>query len=166
METEREISLLGKHTGSASMFLFCIETRYLLLIVTGPTEFNTEWIHNLPDINEKWFIAGDFNAHSSFWNKGCQTVSCNRFVENIVDSNLYLLNDGSITRIPDISSHRPSATDPTLLSPILASECKWSTYDDTLGSDHIPIIIDFNEQLESHDATTDNIPSYLSLIHI
>ena len=62
-----------------------------------PDELNTEWIKSLQDWNDKWLIGGDFNAHSPFGEKGCLHVTSNRFVENIVDSSLYLLNDGSFT---------------------------------------------------------------------
>ena len=51
-------------------------------------------------------ILGDFNAHAPFGEKGCATVTSNRLVDNIVDSRLFLLNDGSITRIPDVSTHK------------------------------------------------------------
>lgn len=125
----------------------------------GPNELNTEWLHTLQD-KEKWLIAGDFNAHSPFWDKDCASVTSNRFVENIVDSCLFMLNDGRITRIPDISTHTASAIDLTLVSPALAPECNWNTFNDTLGSDHLPIIITFNEMTESYESDVDKIPKY------
>ena len=42
---------------------------------------------------------------------GCTLVTCNRLVDNIVDSSLCLLNDGRITRIPDVSTHKATAID-------------------------------------------------------
>ena len=68
----------------------------------GPDELNTEWIKSPQDGHDKWLIqviGGAFNAHSPFWKKGCLHVTSNRFVENIVDSSLYVLNDGSFTII-------------------------------------------------------------------
>ena len=51
-----------------------------------------------PDnINTEWLIAGDFNAHSPSWEKDCLLTTSNRLVENIIDSSLYMLNDGSVT---------------------------------------------------------------------
>ena len=73
---------------------------------------------------------------------GCTSVTCNRLVENIVDSSLCLLNDGRITRIPDVSTHKATAIDLSLVTPDLAVNCTWDTEDDCLGSDHLPIIID------------------------
>ena len=126
----------------------------------GPNDHNTEWIRSLQFQNEKWIVAGDFNAHSTFWNPNCETVTSNRFIENIVDSSLYLLNDGSITRIPDISHHRASAIDLTFISPELATTCTWTTFDDTLGSDHIPIITTLNDTMPIPDPNQDKIPKY------
>lgn len=132
----------------------------------GPNDQNTEWmrIFSFDDqLNGKWLIGGDFNAHSPFWEKKCELCSNNRFVENIVDSNLILLNDGSITRIPDISKHRATAIDLTLTSPEIAPLCSWETYEDSLGSDHLPIQINISLNRNpnpSHDRTKDTIPKY------
>ena len=126
----------------------------------GPNEFNTEWLRSLQDTHEKILVAGDFNAHAPFWDKECTSVSSNRFVENVVDSSLCLLNDGSITRIPDIATHKPSALDLSFISPVLVPSCKWATHDDTLGSDHLPIIITINEKPELADQQRDKLPKY------
>ena len=84
---------------------------------------------------------GDFNAHAPFGENGCTSVTCNRLVENIVDSSLCLLNDGRITRIPDVSTHKATAIDLSLVTPDLAVNCTWYT-EDCLGSDRLPIIIE------------------------
>ena len=85
---------------------------------------------------------GDFNAHAPFGENGCTSVTCNRLVENIVDSSLCLLNDGRITRIPDVSTHKATAIDLSLVTPDLAVNCTWYTEEDCLGSDRLPIIIE------------------------
>lgn len=126
----------------------------------GPSDQNTDWIKHLTD-SEKWVIAGDFNSHSSLWEKDCKVATNNRFVENIIDSPLYLLNDGSITRVPDVSQHKPTAIDLTLISASLALDCKWETLDDTLGSDHIPIVVTFNKESCSNiERTSDTVPKF------
>ena len=113
----------------------------------GPNDFNTEWLKSLQDQQPgKWVISGDFNAHSPFWENNCSIVTSNRLVENIVDSSFYLLNDGSVTRIPDVSKHRATAIDLTLVSPELVPSCSWETHRDSLGSDHVPIIITMAEK--------------------
>ena len=126
----------------------------------GPNDENTEWLHTMQESNNKWLVLGDFNAHSPFWDNDSTSITSNRFVENIVDSCLYLLNDGKITRIPDISHHRASAIDLSFISPVLAPNCKWETHTDTLGSDHLPLIITFNDQSVQNDNNKDTVPKY------
>lgn len=126
----------------------------------GPKENNTDWLKTI-DMKKKWMILGDFNAHSPMWDISGPSVTSSRLVENILDSNLVLLNDGSITRIPDISSHRASAIDLSLVSPNLAINCSWETSDDCLGSDHIPINILVNDiKIDECQVTEDIIPNF------
>ena len=75
----------------------------------GPKGDNTDWLKDIALSNKSYVIMGDFNAHAPFWENGCTSVTCNRHVENIVDSSLCLLNDGRITRIPDVSTHKATA---------------------------------------------------------
>ena len=53
------------------------------------------------------------------------TATRNRLVENIEDSSLCLLNDGRITRIPDVSTHKATAVDLSLVTPDLAVNCTY-----------------------------------------
>ena len=124
----------------------------------GPDETNSEWLRSI-DMNESWFILGDFNVHSYLWDKGCQNNSNNRFVENVLDSGCVILNDGRITRIPDTATHQPSAIDLSLVSPNLAVNCNWEVGNDSLGSDHLPIIITLNEKIDVQ-VENDKVPKY------
>ena len=54
--------------------------------------------------NKNYVIVGYFSAHAPFGENWCASVTCNRLVENIVDSSLCMLNDSRITRIPDVST--------------------------------------------------------------
>jgi hypothetical protein len=104
---------------------------------------------------------GDFNAHAPFWDRLRTQVSSNRFLQNIIDSNLVLLNDGRITRIPDVFYHSPSAIDLSLVSPDLAVNTDWEVHDDCLGSDHLPIIITVNFVMHDQtDQRDDKIPKF------
>ena len=93
--------------------------------------------------NEQFLILGDFNAHHSYWNTniveskrgGQKLYNC------IIESSLTLLNDGSFTRIPDRVNDSSTALDLSFISANLAPACQWMIQDDTLGSDHLPIII-------------------------
>jgi ribonuclease HI/exonuclease III len=126
----------------------------------GPKDDDTDWLKHLTLSGGSWLIVGDFNAHAPFWEHGCSVVSSNRLIENIVDSHLFLLNDGSYTRIPDISTQRPTAIDLSFISPTLAVNCTWCVYDDSLGSDHLPIIINLNEEIVDDDPSEDIIPKF------
>jgi exonuclease III len=98
----------------------------------GPKDDNSDWLKQLETVNTKWLIMGDFNAHSTLWDNECSSNVNNRFVDNVSDSNFYLLNDGSITRVPDISVHRPSAIDLSLISIDLTIKYRWETFSETL----------------------------------
>jgi ribonuclease HI len=124
----------------------------------GPKENNTDWIKILSDKDkENWVILGDFNAHSPMWERNCNSNTCNRFVETVTSSNFVLLNDGSFTRIPDVANHRPTAIDLSFVSPSLAIDCDWSVGDDCLGSDHLPITIVLNEELNNGDERIEDV---------
>ena len=120
----------------------------------GPNPGNLDWIDYINQSSSSWLITGDFNSHSSYWDSTCVKTSHVDFENKLLSSNLVILNDGRFTRVPEVKGHRPPALDLSLLSPKLADLCTWDIYDDTLGSDHYPIIIDINdyeEQLDEED---------------
>ena len=126
----------------------------------GPDSTNTEWLKHFHDQRDNWIIGGDFNAHAPFWDKNCKNITSNRLIENIIDSNLYLLNNGHVTRVPDIPTHKPAAIDLTLISPSLAPNAVWQTEDDLLGSDHIPILLTLNFIAEVDAMPQDSLPKF------
>ena len=127
----------------------------------GPKSDNTDWIKDIALSNKSYVIVEDFNAHAPFWENGCTSVTCNRLVEDIVDSSLCLLNDGRITRIPDVSTQKATAIDLSLVTPDLAVNCTWYSEEDCLGSDHLPIIIELNENIKDDEPEDeDKIPKY------
>jgi len=117
----------------------------------GPKGDNTGWIKDIVLSNKNYAIVGEFNVYAPFWENGCTSVTCNRLVENIVDSSLCLLNDGRITRIPDVSTLKATAIDLSLVSPDLAVNCAWYTEEDCLGSKHLPIIIELYENIKDDE---------------
>jgi len=139
----------------------CIINVISVYFPRGPKDENTDWIKNINFNNKNWAIMGDFNAHSSLWEKDCSSTTSNRLVENIVDSPLLLLNDCSITRVPDSNTQRPTAIDLSLLSACLAVDSNWYVVDDCLGSDHLPIIIEINDITTNEDSKLDDkIPKF------
>ena len=127
----------------------------------GPKSGNTDWLKDIALSNKSYVIVGDFNAHAPFWENGCTSLTCFTLVENIVDSSLCLLNDGRITRIADVSTHKATAIDLSLVTPGLAVNCTWYTEEDCLGSDHLPIIIELNENIKDDEwEDEDKIPKF------
>nr|CAI5844170.1 unnamed protein product [Callosobruchus analis] len=57
---------------------------------------------------------------------------------------MVILNNGDATRIPRINEQK-SAVDVTLVSAVFALKCNWQIIHDTLGSDHLPILIDIEQ---------------------
>ena len=107
----------------------------------GPKQENTDWIKNFEFKNRNCLIMGDFNAHSTFWEPSCTRSTCNRFVDNILNSKFVLLDTGEIIGVPYVAQHRPSAIDLSLATSSLSKDCIWEPLDDTLGSDHRPIYL-------------------------
>ena len=118
----------------------------------GCNKINTEWILDV-DEGKKWLFVGDFNARHSNWNHASNQEKC-KLADDIDESHFVLLNDGSITRIPDNTNHKPSVVDLSFISPQLSPSTTWETHIDSLSSDHLPIFI--NIQDDSIQSVDDN----------
>ena len=119
---------------------------------------HTKWIADLDTQNKDWIILGDFNAHHSDWG-GENTIARgggNHLAQHIIDSDLILLNDGSITRLPHRFGDNPSAIDLTLITPGIGQQTTWNVHDDDLGSDHIPIEICISRTLDKANISQEN----------
>lgn len=85
-------------------------------------------------------FGGDFNAHHRLWScksdrRGDQIMqACN-------ESEMIPINDGSVTRIATRQGHENTSPDITFISGNLFPTCAWSTINETLGSDHLMVII-------------------------
>jgi len=80
--------------------------------------------------------AGDFNGHHSAWGSSQCNYRGNLIYSCLSTFNLYLLNNGSHTRI-NRPPHVLSALDISLVSSKLLWSSDWSTMDNAFGSDHI-----------------------------
>lgn len=108
-----------------------------------------------------WIVAGDFNIHHSMWCKNFKGASpAVEQAESIMNSNLILLNNGELTRVPDVANHSPSAIDLTLVSPDIHSDVAWTIGDDSLGSDHLPITIEYEVGFTETQNTLPRAPKY------
>ena len=59
--------------------------------------------------------------------------------------NLVCINNGEGTII-NLTQGTTSCLDITLTSANIAAKCNWYTLDDTWGSDHYPIMIEYNQK--------------------
>ncbi|EFN62498.1 RNA-directed DNA polymerase from mobile element jockey [Camponotus floridanus] len=103
-------------------------------------------------------ITGDFNAHRVSW--GCNhnnTVGIS-LLNSSQEFSLFPINDGTPTYI-SYSVHSSSVIDLTFVSSSLTPYCTWNSYDDTMGSDHIPTIISFSLPIQSRSFFSHKLPS-------
>ena len=115
-----------------------------------------EWLKTLSD---KYIILGDFNSHSRMWDPLVNIPdSGGKILEDILEENINicLKNDGSFTRIPDISGQKPSVIDLTMCSTSLYFNLSVDTLPDPLGSDHLPIKITYDKQPKVFENNTGN----------
>jgi len=98
----------------------------------------------LPNI----ILLGDLNAHSALLGGKTSSVTGKELEEIIDSNNLVALNDGSGTHLKQ--NGELSAIDVTLASSNLAAKCDWKVHENTMGSDHFPIITSINEQIEEN----------------
>ena len=113
-------------------------------------EINEKELENLIEQLPKPFILlGDFNSHNILW--GCkQTNPKGNKIEHLINkNNLCLLNRKEQTYI-NPSNGSTSSIDLTLCDPTSFMDYTWNTYKDTCGSDHYPIIIDMNNNIQDH----------------
>uniref|UniRef100_A0A1B0D7L8 Endonuclease/exonuclease/phosphatase domain-containing protein n=1 Tax=Phlebotomus papatasi TaxID=29031 RepID=A0A1B0D7L8_PHLPP len=88
----------------------------------------------------KFVILGDFNAYSTLWG-GESSNRWGQMIETWAEEHeLTVLNDGRFTRVA-CPPNSCSAIDLSIVSSNLAVDCVWDLYENTLGSDHIPILL-------------------------
>ena len=111
---------------------------------------NKDEVNWLNDIKGgRYIIVGDFNAHSNLWDFRVRNSDLGgRILDEILENNTYLClkNDGSITRTPQREGENPTAIDLTFCSISMYFKLTFDTFPDSLGSDHLPIIITYDEK--------------------
>ena len=120
-------------------------------IYLPPNEpINENELENLTkQLTKPFILLGDFNSHNTIW--GCkQTNPKGNKIENLINKNdLCLLNQKEPTYI-NASNGSTSAIDLTLCDPTSFLDYTWKTHKDTCGSDHYPIIINTNNNIQNH----------------
>jgi len=93
-------------------------------------------------------VLGDFNAHSTLWGDN-KVDRRGKLVENVIlKHNLSLLNDGSKTYFHP-GTGTSTAIDLSICSPSIFLDLQWSVGDDLCGSDHAPIFINYNNNINT-----------------
>nr|KAG5696680.1 hypothetical protein BaRGS_012049 [Batillaria attramentaria] len=121
-----------------------------------------DWLKNLgtrtADARRTWVVAGDFNASHRLWDPDATTAGGMHLANAVLESNLSILNDCSVTRIGQ-GGQRNSAIDITLASPALCLEATWETGDDNMQSDHLPIHITLDQAVPT-EVEVNSDPKY------
>lgn len=122
------------------------------------SEAQVTWLKQLNSDQSNWVVAGDFNVSHRLWDPSVRDGG-EHLANTISDSNLALLNDGSLTHIGQ-TGQRNSAIDLSLATPGISLDAYWETGDDHLQSDHLPIHLVLGN-VEPASAETDQTPKYL-----
>ena len=103
---------------------------------------NAEIFHTIFAIKDN-IIVGDLNSHSSLW--GSATTNANgRLIETLLeDHQLTTMNTGEGTFIKPCSEGY-SPLDLTIVPMDLAVKARWEVLQESLGSDHLPVLTTFN----------------------
>lgn len=88
-------------------------------------------------------ITGDFNAHHTSWGSHHSDSSGKLLLESSQEHHFFPINDGTPTRLSH-PRNSPSVIDLTFVSSSTTPFAFWESYEDSLGSDHIPSIIRIN----------------------
>ena len=88
---------------------------------------------------DEHLILGDFNAQHTLWGSISNNYRGNKTHEFIESTEHVILNSGDPTHITNNGNF--THIDVSLATPRLSVDTTWSTYSDSLGSDHIPIIV-------------------------
>jgi ribonuclease HI len=105
----------------------------------------TFWKNAFSKLGKTYVILADFNAHGMPW--GCvSTDSAGRGIIDVTDElNLCILNYGCATRFAPPHQSQ-NALDISICTGDIASLTSWRVLDDTMSSDHYPILIDINNK--------------------
>lgn len=131
-----------------------------ILTIYKPSNLNlgrNKWkifFNKLKDLNTEYqlLVCGDFNAQHPAWGSSITNSDGTSIANLLLSSDFICLNNDSVTRI-SVNVNLSSVPDLTLCSIELSGGCTWSTLDDAMGSDHIPIHIELSEDLYNFQDT-------------
>ncbi|XP_026475580.1 uncharacterized protein LOC113380628 [Ctenocephalides felis] len=134
-------SLDPKRCQSCGIYLMVENVKlYVISIYVAPNYYISvnEWNDFLSRLPKPVILCGDFNAHHFSWDSNFSDKYGNNFLEAIENNNLYILNNGK----PTLKfKNNMSVVDISLCSHNFAHRIDWNVCDDSLGSDHYPILL-------------------------
>lgn len=103
-----------------------------------------EWVNFFNSFRGPTIIGGDFNSHNVAWGSGKTDSKGIDLLDAIHKQNLVILNDGKPTLLRRSDQIYESVIDLTLVTPELSCDFISTTLEDTLGSNHYPILLESN----------------------
>ena len=105
--------------------------------------------------NTNTIITGDFNAYNPLWsiNLNTATTQLGKTLEEIITENNYInINTG----LPTFQRNNgtTSCLDLAFCSNTISNKCNWTALQDTLGSDHFPTLITYNNIIDKDNINT------------
>lgn len=113
---------------------------------------NNDWTNFFSKVNSinPCIIGGDFNGHNYAWGSPKNDHIGQQILNGIEVNNLVILNTGESTR-HSLPNEQKSVVDITLCTANVAHKSIWQVTNDTLGSDHYPILINLNTSPYTED---------------
>lgn len=117
---------------------------------------SNQWYNFLCNIESPYILTGDFNAHHQFWGNQSTCRKGQQLAEAIERLDLININDGNATLLtrPDQDN---VVIDLVFCTADIAAKCFSNTLEDTLGSNHFPVLIKYwNNHLNSSYSSNSN----------
>jgi hypothetical protein len=106
----------------------------------------TDWCNQVKQVHGSALIGGDFNLQHVLWGCGGSSPEGTYFVDQLLSEIEYVvLNMGGNTRIPPLTLPWHQQTLHFNNNNKIITKCSWNVLEDPLGSDHLPIFIEYSK---------------------
>jgi hypothetical protein len=113
-------------------------------------QVTVEELRNLSDqLPRPFLMVGDFNGKHTAWGNNINDPRGRTIEEFLIDSDICLLNTGEATHL-HTQTGTTSAIDLSLCTPDIVGDVRWMVMDDTYGSDHFPLTIEYETHQHSN----------------
>lgn len=106
-------------------------------------QVTSEELRNLSDqLPRPFLLVGDFNGKHAAWGNNINDQRGRTIEQFLINSDVCLLNTGEATHL-HTQTGTTSAIDLSLCTPDIVNDVRWMVMDDTYGSDHFPLVIEY-----------------------